>query len=161
MNAHIKRFIALFLLPTLLSACDSKRIFEQNKEISGGAWNTASKLSFEVTLTDTVTPANVYINVRNGSDYPYSNLYLFVNTRYPNGAVSRDTVNCQLQNEKGEWMGDGLGDLWDNRILFKPNVVFKQSGKYIFELEQAMRIDKLPMIVDAGIRIEKAGNPAH
>jgi len=156
MNRYSHLFIPVFVIAALLLiGCDKNRVFEQNKEVEGGLWNSGVKLSFETTITDTVTPHNVFINVRNASDYPYSNLYLFVNTHYPNGTVSRDTVNCILQNEKGEWMGEGLGDLWDNRILFKPKVIFKQAGKYIFELEQAMRIDKLPMITDAGIRIEK------
>ena len=61
-----------------------------------------------------------------------------------------------LADEKGRWMGDGMGDLWDNRILFKKDFVFPHSGHYRFELEQAMRMDPLPGILDAGIRIEQA-----
>ena len=55
----------------------------------------------------------------------------------------------------GRWLGDGLGDIFDNRILFKEGVKFPQAGEYRFELFQAMRINPLPGIMDAGIRIEK------
>ena len=38
----------------------------------------------------------------------------------------------------------------------KSNFKFPQTGNYTFMLEQAMRVDPLPQIMDVGIRIEKA-----
>ena len=61
-----------------------------------------------------------------------------------------------LADERGQWLGDGMGDIWDNRILFKKDFKFPQTGKYRFELEQAMRINPLPGIMDVGMRIERA-----
>jgi gliding motility-associated lipoprotein GldH len=98
---------------------------------------------------------NVYINIRNASGYAYSNLYLFLDTKYPNNSMSRDTIECILADPSGKWLGDGSGDIWDNQILFKKNVRFKQIGTYKFRYEQAMRMPKLPMIMDVGLRIEK------
>jgi gliding motility-associated lipoprotein GldH len=65
-------------------------------------------------------------------------------------------VELVLADERGQWMGDGMGDIWDNRIVFKKDFVFPQPGKYRFELEQAMRINPLPGIMDVGMRIERA-----
>jgi gliding motility-associated lipoprotein GldH len=111
---------------------------------------------YGVDITDTINPCNVYINVRNASDYPFSNLFLFLETRYPNGAFSKDTLECVLADGSGKWLGSGSGDIWDNQILFKKNVVFKQKGKYYFNLEQAMRLQNLPQILDIGLRVERA-----
>jgi gliding motility-associated lipoprotein GldH len=83
-------------------------------------------------------------------------LYLFVNTVFPGGQIQRDTLECILAAPNGRWLGDGLGDIWDNRILLKDQVKFPQAGEYRFELYQAMRINPLPGIMDAGIRIEHA-----
>jgi hypothetical protein len=33
----------------------------------------------------------------------------------------------------------------------------KQKGNYVFVLEQGMRVENLPLIMDVGIRLEKAG----
>ena len=60
-----------------------------------------------------------------------------------------------LADERGKWLGDGLGDIWDNRILFKQNFRFPQAGIYKFDLQQAMRIPILPQVMDAGVRIER------
>ncbi|MCG3167468.1 MAG: Gliding motility lipoprotein GldH [Bacteroidia bacterium] len=147
-------FFGLCLL-VFLSACDSKRIYEQNIELQNNTWNAAQKVKFEVTISDTVSGNNVLINVRHAGYYPYSNLFLFINTTFPDGKTTRDTVECPLADEKGKWLGKGLGDLWDTQILFKRNVRFSQSGNYKFEFEQAMRIEELPGIMDVGLRIEK------
>ena len=139
----------------MFSSCDSKRIFEKNTEISDSNWDTSERVKFEVNITDTISGNNVLINIRHAGFYPYSNLFLFINTTFPNGKTTRDTVECMLSDDKGKWFGKGLGDLWDARILFKRNVRFSQSGTYIFEYEQAMRVKQLPGVMDVGLRIEK------
>ena len=106
-------------------------------------------------IPDTFTYYNVFINIRNASQYQFSNIYLFVTTTYPDGSTSKDTLDCPLQDPSGKWLGSGLGDLWDNRLLFKPSVKFRQAGKYTLQYEQAMRIDPLPMITDVGLRVER------
>ena len=145
----------VLLLLFLLQSCDSKRLYEENKEIPGGQWSSKNKINFEFTIPDTTTVYNVLINVRNASQYQFANLYLFVTTTYPDGKTSKDTLDCPLQDPTGKWLGKGIGDLWDNRLLFKPSVKFRQAGKYKLEYEQAMRVDPLPMITDVGLRVER------
>lgn len=139
----------------LLSSCDSKRVYEQNVDIPENIWDKDKPVYFDVPITDTVSLHNVYINIRNASGYGYSNIYLFLDTKYPNNTISRDTIECILADPSGKWLGDGSGDIWDNQILFKKNVRFRQTGTYKFRYEQAMRMPKLPMIMDVGLRIEK------
>lgn len=110
----------------------------------------------EATIEDTSASYDLYINVRNAGTYSFSNLFLFLNTYTPDGALARDTIELVLADEQGQWKGDGMGDIWDNRILFKRGQRFLLPGNYRFELEQGMRIDPLPGIMDAGVRIEKA-----
>lgn len=150
-----KILLILFALAVLLTACDKKRVFEKNAEIPEMMWDKSNVLKFEVPIEDTVSANNIYINVRNASKYQFSNLFLFFTTRIPDGKAERDTVELTLADEKG-WLGEGAGDIWDNRILFKKNFRFPQAGIYTFELEQGMRQNPLPLIMDAGIRIEKA-----
>lgn len=113
-------------------------------------------LKFEVPISDTSSACNMYFNIRNASGYSFSNLFLFVTVHSPKGMQERDTVEIILADERGKWLGEGLGDIWDNRILFKKNFRFAEPGTYIFEMEQAMRVNPLGYIMDAGIRIEYA-----
>ena len=150
------RIILFFCIITFLAACDSNRVYEENKEIPEGNWSANNKVAFDFEIPDTTIVHNVYINVRNTSQYPKSNLYLFITSTYPDGKTSKDTVNCYLQDPNGKWLGNGIGDLWDNRLLFKPSVKFPKAGKYRIEYEQAMRLDPLPGITDVGLRVEMA-----
>jgi gliding motility-associated lipoprotein GldH len=156
MNPFLKIILFVACLAITLSACDKKRVFEENKEIKDYTWDVKDTKVFEVIVTDTITPNNFFINVRNSDGYPYSNLYLFIKTIFPNGRFAHDTLECILANDEGRWLGKGLGDIWDNQIPFKKAKRFPLKGKYIFQLEQGMRLQKLPMIMDVGMRIEKS-----
>ena len=149
-------YILLGLVPLLIQSCDSSVVFEENKKLDNNDWDKNKPLVFLTNITDTILPHNVYINIRNAGLYPFSNIFMFINTYLPKGQLFRDTIEIMLQSTDGKWLGDGLGDIWDNRILFKSNVRFPQAGEYRFELYQAMRVNPLPGIMDAGIRIEKA-----
>jgi gliding motility-associated lipoprotein GldH len=151
--------LALLFLVLFLASCDKNRVFEKNVDIKDYIWDVKDVKSFDLVVTDTVTPHNFYVNVRNSDSYPYSNLYLFIKTIFPNGKHSRDTLECILANDEGRWLGNGLGDIWDNQILFKRAKRFPLAGKYTFQIEQGMRLSKLPQIMDVGLRIEKATVP--
>ncbi|UCG28683.1 MAG: gliding motility lipoprotein GldH [Bacteroidales bacterium] len=144
-----------FLILVLLTSCDPNRVFEENKTIPDHTWKWDNVLNFNVEIADTVNPHNIFVNIRNGGQYQYSNLYLFIKTISPSGQWIRDTVECILADEKGRWLGNGLGDIYEIRIPYKINVRFPYTGIYTFEFEQAMRIEDLNHIFDVGLRVER------
>ena len=141
-----------------LNSCDTNKVYEKNIEIEKGIWDNQKKAVFEVNITDTLAVQNIYINVRNTELYQYRNLYFFIKTSSPDGYCLVDTFECFLADLNGKWLGDGMGDIWDNKILYKRNILFPKPGIYTFELEQAMRHRYLPFIMEVGLRIEKVGS---
>lgn len=138
-------------------SCDSNKVFEEYIEVKNTLWKKENRADFVFNVVDTTNPHNIYINVRNTGKYPYSNLYLFVTIKGPNGNFTVDTVNCQLTDKRGKWLGSGIGDLWDLKIPYIGNFKFAQQGKYIISYEQAMRVENgLEGISDIGLRIEKS-----
>lgn len=144
------------LLSFLFVSCGKNVVFSKYEKLPEDGWKTESKLTYEVDIEDAKTLNDVYITVRHADAYPYSNLFVFLTTTYPDGKSSVDTCELILANKKGEWIGDGAGDIWDNKIPLKKNVRFPQTGKYKFTFEQAMRSNPLPLIMDFGMVIEKA-----
>jgi len=147
-------FIIPVLLVLFLASCDSKRFFEENKNLKNGVWLSTNSPSFTVNIADTLSRYDLYLNIRNDGIYPFSNLYLFIHTTLPGGKKATDTVECQLADPDGKWRGTGT-DLKFNRFLFQKGMLFPRKGAYRFELEQAMRTKELKGIRDVGIRIEK------
>ncbi len=153
-DLRCNRFIWLILIASIYS-CDQNRVFEENIALPDHRWNRTNVLVFNVEISDTVNPHNIYVNVRNGGQYQYSNLFLFVRTVSPTGHWIRDTVECTLANEKGRWLGSGLGDIATLKIPYKMNVRFPYQGLYTFEIEQAMRTEELKHMFDIGLRVER------
>ena len=158
----MKRTLVFFLLFISLifffASCDKNRIYDDNQELPESGWQATDIKKFEVEIKDPATPANFYINVRNAEGFPFRDIFMFIKTTFPNGKYSVDTLDCILADEKGHWLGKGLGDIYDNQIPFKKNVRFPMAGKYTFELQHAMRIDPVLLIMDVGLRIEKSEN---
>ena len=161
-NIYVKRIYfsvaSLVLCVLSFTSCDSARIFEQNQEIPESGWSQTNVVKFDVDIKDPSTAANFYINVRNAEGYPYGNIFMFIKTTFPNGKGSTDTLECVLADDKGKWLGTGAGDLYDNQIPFKRNVRFPLAGIYHFEIEQGMRQESIPLIMDVGLRIERCAN---
>lgn len=148
-------FLISFLIILFFSSCDSNRVYDENISFENTNWDRNKPVSFKIEISDTISQNQFFINIRNTTDYKYSNLYLFIRTQLPDGNISKDTVECILADINGKWLGNGLGSLKENNILLKNNLVFPETGTYIFEFEQAMRVENLQGIADIGIRIEK------
>lgn len=152
-SAYILLFI---LIGVLLFSCSENTIYHEYIAIENSEWHKDNVATFEFEATDTLTPHNIYISIRNRGDYPYNNLYLFVTINGPTGDFSRDTVNCVIADNRGKWKGTGIGDLWDYQQPYLGSVKFAKSGTYTVYMEQAMRVDNaLYGIADIGLKIEK------
>lgn len=149
------QFVTVVLVLLFFYACDKSRIYEENKEIAENIWNKDSVLKFDVNITDPSIATNFFINVRHAEGFPYGNIFLFIKTIFPDGKIANDTLECILADEQGKWLGNGMGDIYDNQIPFKRNVRFPIKGNYKFWIQQGMRVDNLPLVMDVGLRIEK------
>lgn len=145
----------------LLAACDGNRVYEEYHEIPNYQWNRADTISFNTEIADTNEAYNLILNIRNGENYPYRNLFLFLSTQYPDGRLSLDTLEFSFYEESGKPLGKCSGDICNNSFLLSENVRFDQAGKYRFAFVHGMRRDDqiLPYVMDLGLRIEKYAAP--
>jgi len=72
----------------------------------------------------------------------------------PGGQQLKDTVNLEVAAPDGAWLGRGVGNLRELRLLYRKQTRFSLPGTYTFSLEQAMRKPELP-VTDIGIRVER------
>lgn len=163
---HFSRFLSkakpfhrwFILFPAILifmSACGPHSFYDNTKNLPGDVWKSDQVVRFDVNLEDTNSICKFYLNLRHKTDYRYSNLFLFINTTFPDGREARDTVECILADPSGKWLGKGISNIRDNQILLRRGIRFQQQGTYIFEFEQAMREPELQGIMDIGLRIVK------
>jgi gliding motility-associated lipoprotein GldH len=151
-----KTLIISILTLVLLSSCVSDTIFDKQVTIENAKWFKGESARYAIGINDSLTAYDFYLTVRNTTDYRYSNLYIFMLTRFPNGNLSRDTIECILADKTGKWLGKGWGSIKENTILLKQNLRFPLAGEYQFLIQQAMRVDTLDGIINVGLRIEKS-----
>ena len=147
--------LAIALVCALATACSDDVVYREYHSFRDNEWHASEKAVFDVEVKDTVSLNNISLMVRHADSYPYNNIFLFVATKYPDGRTLTDTMEVVLSGSKGEWLGSGLGDIFDFKVPVKKNVRFPLGGKYTFTFEQAMRVDPLPLIMDFGFEIEK------
>lgn len=137
----------------VLNSCDSNRVYEENFSVENNVWNYEDVKTFSFDITDTLSPLDLYVNIRTTSDYPYSNLYVYLYSEYPNGYSDKDTLEFILAEQDGKWLGESSGTVVENQILISRGGRFPYSGKYTFKIQHAMREKDLAEIIDIGFRV--------
>lgn len=137
-----------------LSSCEQDSIIDSYQEIEKYEWSYDYKPSFKFNITDTTSKYNLYINLRHTGEYPYKNMWMFIYTKDPLRETQQTRVNLPLADKSGAWHAQGSGDVWDHQILIQENARFPQIGEYEITLEQNMRLNPLPHVIAAGLRIE-------
>jgi gliding motility-associated lipoprotein GldH len=146
---------ALIVCASFLFSCHTGSIYNESKSIPGYKWNADQTISFSAPVSDTLNAFDINLVIRTTNSYPYRNLFLFIETRSPEDYRIKDTVEYFLADEKGNWYGSGLGDINDLSVPFKTNVLFPDTGKYVFNIRQGMREQNLSGVSDIGIQISK------
>lgn len=147
-------FLAIFITLFIVS-CNTNDVYFKYIAIDAKGWNKDSLYAFNVPIIDTISTYNVYVNVRNVGNYPYQNLWLFLSKMSPDSVLINDSIECYLADNRGKWLGTGVGSLFEMPILYQQNVKFKNAGNHQYKIVQGMRDTVLVGINDIGIRVEK------
>ena len=148
------KILIAFCIAILLVACKGNYVFDKVVEIENGSWHADEPFAFNFTISDTLLSYDVLFHLRNNSNYQYSNIWFFIETSSPNGVVLKDTVEYQLADASGQWLGSGLGDINSMLLAYKTNIRFPLRGVYTLKVKQAMREEELKNIIDLGLRIK-------
>lgn len=148
-------FIAIFFL-----SCDDKRVFDEYKSV-GKNWHKDSIVHFDLPDLDALKKYNLFVTLRDNSDYKYDNIFLIIALNQPNKQVKVDTLEFQMANPDGSLLGDGFSDIKENKLVYKLNESFLLKGIYKLKIQHAMRETgkiegdtNLQGISEVGIRIE-------
>ena len=161
--SNIRLFIVIISFISFVS-CDSNRVFDTYKSVPN-AWHKDAVVSFNITPPDSITPYNLFVNLRNTNAYKYNNLFLIVEMSFPHGKTIKDTLEYKMASATGALLGTGYTDIKENKLWYKEHVVFNEKGEYIVNIQHAMRkqgevngIVALEGITDIGFRVEKINN---
>ena len=159
---RVKTFICFILFITV-SACDKKSVFDKYTSVNS-RWDTDRAVSYDFKITDTIQRFNLFIKLRTSNNYKFSNLFLIVDLKYPNGKVMKDTLEYKMANADGSMLGNGNIFIKEHKLWFKGHqdaFRFSETGAYSVAIKHAVRelgnpqgVKFLDGIEDVGFRIE-------
>ena len=153
------RIIFLILIgAVVVTGCDESRVYEENIDLEHGAWMIGHKPEFEFEIRDTTITYNLYCNVRNSLQYPFSRLFVTYYLQDSIGKVSEKKMVTRMMFDPktGKPSGSsGLGDIYDHQFLILNKYRFPYSGRHRIKFEQFMRADTLAGVLAVGVRVEK------
>lgn len=153
-TGRINLLPAILMILTLVS-CNSNLIYKDVFEMPDSEWNLNNVPEFAFQIDDTTKSTDIFFTLRTGSQYPYRNIFLFVTTKAPGGMSITDTLEYDIADEKGNWLGKGFGDINEIRLPFRQSVYFPRKGTYQIMIRHGMRTGNLKGVYDIGLSVEK------
>ena len=145
--------IVTFVVILFITSCNTLDVFEKTKAFPEHEWKSSEKPSFNFTISDTTSLYNMYVVIRHEDAYRYKNIWLNVQVKDPDSTYTIKREFTLADNTK--WLGTGIDDVFEHRIIFNGLPISLKKGNYTFTLEEIMREDPLQHILNAGIRVEK------
>ena len=147
-------WIFLVALVLTLSSCFDMPYYSESSVVDTSGWYSSDTLVYNFSIQDSIARFNSQIDLSHTGNYPYSNLYLFIDITFPNNKHRVDTLECVLADKRGKWYGKGLGDMVNHRIDYLDEIAFPLNGDYEIAITHGMRRDPLEEITDLGLRLE-------
>ncbi len=147
--------ILLLVFGFLLCGCESL-YFNERVEVAGDVWTYGDTKSFSFTVPDTQNLYDISLGIEYGKDYGYQNVYIELETLFPNGDTLTQPFSMDLADKFGNWLGDCSGDLCHKQSLLQPQTRFEQQGTYQLNFRQFTRKDSLMGIHALELAIQNA-----
>jgi gliding motility-associated lipoprotein GldH len=143
-----------------LASCGAESAYYQKQHaIPGAKWNYKFQPAFKVDIQDAKVKHRFYLLLRHDESYANSNFWFRMKVKAPGEKTFVDgpRIEVDLADAKGEWLGRGMGGIWEHKIAIPDSKAPKldKQGTYEIKLEQIMRDTLLPSVLNTGLIIEK------
>lgn len=148
-----------FLFPSflLLIGCNNNTLVSDHwKSVDNADWTSEDTVQILIESKDSVERYDLIVEVDHTTDYPYSNLYIEVGNRTPDGDTLRTPVSLELANNKGQWQGECGGTTCKATIPLRSKFYFQDQGEYAIWVLPYMRTDSIPSINNVTLRLDRA-----
>lgn len=153
---HWFKFFLVLYIAIFISACQTIDLYEQVTSYPDHQWASKQINQYQFKISDTNALYNMYFVIRHHNAYHYKNIWLQVNTQAAGDSLQKQTININLADDMNGWMGAGMDDIYDHRVLINTKPMKLPLGAFKISTQQIMREDPLQNILTTGIRVEKA-----
>ena len=140
-----------------VSGCRKKSVYHEYLTLENTVWDKNYTCNFDVEIEELDTLYDVTFYLRHTTNYPYSNIWLFVNQISPEGNIIADTIAYEVADYTGRWQAKDVGSVLTLPIAYKQKHKFKQKGNYRYSIRHGMRTDTLQGVQAIGFKLNYHG----
>ncbi len=144
-------FTAIFIF----TACEYQNVFKKYHKFPEYYWDKSVKPEFQFEIDDTVSMHYLWVEVRHATYYPYDDLKVRLHFIEPDKDTIVLPLIIPLKDEKGKFLGQGAGDIWDYRFPVLEGFQFDKTGTYHILLENDEVENQTVAIMEIGVVLRK------
>lgn len=133
--------------------------YQKQVGIPEAFWTYDNQPVFTIHINDTAAEYRMFLVLRHDEEYPYGNIWIRMSEKAPKSKKFNEgkRIEKKLASSEGIWLGKGLGGIWEHKLPLTPKetIKFSDTGTYKIKLEQLMRVNPLPSVLNVGLIIEK------
>jgi gliding motility-associated lipoprotein GldH len=146
--------VCLLTCIALLTSCGKDAYYSKSYQFENESWSQKVKPKFVVDFQDTTKLYDFIIALRTSTDYKFNNLWIFLNSKPPSGAASREPYEIKTTYPDGSWIGKKSGSIVEHQLIFKRRKP-PYKGKYVFEIEQGISQKVIDEVLDISFIVEE------
>lgn len=149
-------FAAAFtgLSATILAACSTNTVYDSYEHAPVSGWEKNDTLVFDVPRMTAAGNYRQQIGLRMTGTYPFTSISLIVEQKViPSGRVLTDTLKCQVTDERGNFLGQGISAY---QYSFDLKELTLNSGDSLHvTVRHNMKREILPGVSDIGLEMKR------
>lgn len=153
---HHSKYVLLVLISFLFAGCDDGILYQDSQKVNGEQWVYEDTLSYTFSVKDTTVKYNLLLDIYHERSFPYENLYLNIETSFPNSPATKQQLSFDLMDQNGNWAGTCKGNDCILEVMMKEGFVFAENGVYKIEINQWSREQSLSGITSIGLCIQES-----
>lgn len=138
----------------VFASCKQINVYEKTVPFAKHSWEASQQPAFDFIIADTTARYNVFVVLRHTDAYHYNNMWMNLTIIPPGDTAQTVKANLKLGDNK-QWLGNSIDDIVEHRVLINTAPLHLKKGTYKFLIQQIMRENPLPDVLNAGVRVEK------
>ncbi len=148
----IRRLVISMLCLLAMCACKRSIVYSDFISLPADGWHQDSVLSYDICVEDSTADYDLLIVVRHTNEYPYQNLWLFVDEYAGTELLHRDTIEALLADDYGRWIAGGINK-YDLPLQYATSYRFATASHNRITIQQGMRSSYLKGLSDVGVKV--------
>lgn len=145
--------ISAFML--LLISCSEPDVYRKYVKMENINWQRFNILEFDVPV-ENGDQLDFYLALRHHTDFPYDQLFVNITFYSADGEMRSHDYDLDLKDENGDWLADGMGELWDIDLLVREGMPFYKSGICKVRVENKFSKYDTPGILEVGLKVKRS-----